>query len=249
MCVLSEWSVSVRDALSCRVSMPCPKHTLRIGRVEPAATAPHARVEWVAGVAGLARKLRAPSGTVSGQSLQKPRARFPPGSRCGLCVARVLHHSRVSLPFFDLHTAGKNSAGAPPIAPPFFQREARVASRACLRSSVMKSKKGEPSRKSAPHLPTSSDGGSASTVRARVRTSRFSWAARMRAMRRWLPTMRSIAMPSWESTREGPGGGARWGCVESLLLACRTTSRRRLRLSTTRPASSSPSSRSTTSPS
>jgi len=136
--------VSVRDALSCRVSMPCPKHTLRIGRVEPAATAPHARVEWVAGVAGLARKLRALRHC---QWAVSPEA--PPGSRCGLCVARVLHHSRVSLPFFDLHTAGKNSAGAPPI----FQREARVASRACLRSSVMKSKKGEPSRKSAPSPP------------------------------------------------------------------------------------------------
>ncbi|EOD17040.1 hypothetical protein EMIHUDRAFT_256033 [Emiliania huxleyi CCMP1516] len=33
--------------------MPCPKHTLRIGRVEPAVTAPHVRVEWVAGVAGI----------------------------------------------------------------------------------------------------------------------------------------------------------------------------------------------------
>ena len=58
----------------------------------------------------LARKLRAPSGTVSGQSLQKPRARFPPGSRCGLRVARIFHHSphaRLFTVFRSAHTAGK----------------------------------------------------------------------------------------------------------------------------------------------
>ena len=58
----------------------------------------------------LARKLRAPSGTVSGQSLQKPRARFPPGSRCGLCVARVLHHSRVSYRFLICASSVKKLA-------------------------------------------------------------------------------------------------------------------------------------------
>ena len=116
LCVCCRSGVSVRDALSCRVSMPCPKHTLRIGRVEPAVTAPHAREEWVAGVAGLARKLRAPSGTVSGQSRSRsPALALPAGVSLWLVRRAGLAPLTRPLPFFDLRTAGKNSAGGLPI--------------------------------------------------------------------------------------------------------------------------------------
>ena len=110
LCVCCRSGVSVRDALSCRVSMPCPKHTLRIGRVEPAVTAPHARVEWVAGVAGLARKLRAPRHCQWTVSPQAPRS-LPAGVSLWLVRRAGLAPLTLLLPFFDLRTAGKNSAG------------------------------------------------------------------------------------------------------------------------------------------